>query len=54
MAGAIRDRLEILVVQEQLNTQEKKLKTEYKEIFEPIPHADELPCDVVAVKMQKK
>jgi hypothetical protein len=48
VAGAVRERIEILAVQEQLNSREKKLKTEYKEIFEPIPHADELPRDVVA------
>ena len=48
VAGAIRERIDVLVAQEQLNMQEKKLKSEYKEIFEPIPHADELPCDVVA------
>jgi len=47
MAGAIRDLLEMLVVQEQLDSWERQLKTEYKEIFEPIPHADELPHDVV-------
>ena len=48
VAGAIRDHLEVLVAQEQLDSWEKKLKAEYKKIFEPIPHADELPRDVVA------
>lgn len=48
VAGAVRERIEILAVQEQLDLREKKLKTEYKEIFEPIPHADELRRDVVA------
>jgi len=48
VAGAICDCLEILVAQEQLKAWEKKLKNEYKEIFELIPHANELPCDVVA------
>lgn len=43
VAGAIHDCLDVLVTQEQLNKQEKILKTKYKAIFEPIPHADELP-----------
>ncbi|EDR06062.1 uncharacterized protein LACBIDRAFT_329149 [Laccaria bicolor S238N-H82] len=48
VAGAVRDRIDVLVAQEQLATRETALKTEYKEIFEPIPHADELPRDIVA------
>lgn len=57
VAGAIHDCLDVLVTQEQLNKQEKILKTNYKAIFEPIPHADELPWDKVAeihVKNAKK
>jgi len=36
------------LAQEQLNSQEKKLKNEYKDIFELLPHADELPNKIVA------
>jgi hypothetical protein len=42
VAGAIRERLDVLITQEQLNKREKILKAEFKEIFEPIPHANEL------------
>jgi hypothetical protein len=31
-----------------MNTREDKLKAEYRAIFEPIPHADELPKEIVA------
>jgi hypothetical protein len=48
VAGAVRKRLDVLVAQEQMNTQEAKLKGEYKAIFEPIPHADKLPKEIVA------
>lgn len=48
VAGAIRECLEVLITQEQLKKREKILKSEYKAIFEPIPHANELPQDVVA------
>ena len=57
VADAIHDCLDVLVTQEQLNKQEKILKTKHKAIFEPIPHADELPWDKVAeihVKNAKK
>ena len=47
VAGAIRDHIDVLVAQEQLNSQETSLKNEYKDIFEPIPHADELPNEIV-------
>ena len=48
IAGTVRDRIDVLVAQEQLAACETALKTEYKDIFEPIPHADELPRNVVA------
>jgi len=48
VAGAVRQRLDVLITQEQLAKKEKILKTDFKEIFEPIPHAEELPRDVVA------
>ena len=48
VAGAICNHLENLIAQEQLDSWEKKLKTEYKKIFELILHADDLPHDIVA------
>jgi hypothetical protein len=48
VAGAVRARIDVLITQEQLLKCEKKLKADYKDIFEPIPHADELLRDVVA------
>ena len=48
VASAIRDRIDVLVSQEKMASREATLKAEYKDIFEPIPHANELPRDVVA------
>jgi len=48
VTGAVCQRLDVLITQEQLAKKEKKLKTDFQEIFEPIPHAEELPQDVVA------
>jgi len=48
VAGTIHNHLEVLLAQEQLNSWEKKLKNEYKDIFELLPHADELPNELVA------
>ena len=48
VAGAICDCIDVLVSQEKMASQEATLKTEYEDIFEPIPHANELPRDVVA------
>ena len=48
VAGAVRKHIEILATKEALQLRENKLKAEYKIIFEPIPHVDELPCDVLA------
>jgi len=47
VAGAVCKHIDILIAQEQLKMQETKLKMEYKAIFEPIPHAHELPHDIV-------
>lgn len=48
MAGAIRDRIEILASQESLLKRDAKVRREFKEVFEPIPHVNELPSDVFA------
>ena len=47
IAGAINDRIKILTMQEQLLKCDAKLRTEFKQVFEPIPHVDELPCRTV-------
>ena len=48
VAGAIHNCIDVLVSQEKMASPEATLKTEYKDIVEPIPHANELPRDVVA------
>ena len=48
VAGAICERIEKLAAEETLMKPEKKLRTEYKIIFEPIPHVNELLQDIVA------
>lgn len=46
--AAIKHSIEVLASKEHLTNLEKKLKGEYKEIFEPIPHADLLPSTETA------
>ena len=48
VAAAVHERIEILASKEALLKRENKLKTEFKPVFEPIPHVDDLPRDVVA------
>lgn len=48
VAAAIRDHIVILSSQEKLSKIEANLKLEFKEVFEPIPHASELPSTVFA------
>jgi len=48
VAGAVHKHIEILATKDLLEQKEQTLKMEYKGIFEPIPHAGELPDDVVA------
>ena len=48
VAGAVRDRVEILAAEDTLRKREKRIKSKFKEIFEPIPHIDELPTNIVA------
>ena len=44
--GAVRKRLEELTAQDQLKHMGHEVSTKYKNVFEPIPHVDELPTDV--------
>ena len=48
VAGAIRDRIEVLTMQKQLLKHDTKLRTEFRQVFEPIPHVDELPSEIIA------
>jgi len=48
IAGAIHDHIEILANEDALCKHETRIKSEFSQIFEPIPHIDELPKDVVA------
>ena len=44
--GAIKKKLESLELQQKFNTLEESLKTEFEEIFKPIPNVKELPDDI--------
>ena len=48
VAGAVRECIKMLAIQESLLKRENKLKAEFKPVFEPIPHVDKLLQDVVA------
>jgi hypothetical protein len=46
LIAAVRDRIEALNTQEQLDRLSDAVKEKYKDVFSPIPHIDELPTDV--------
>jgi hypothetical protein len=48
IAALIRERIESLASREELEKEERDIKREFKDVFEPIPHVDELPGDVRA------
>ena len=48
VAGAICEHIEFLATEETLQLKGKKVKSEYKIVFEPILHVDELPHNVLA------
>lgn len=48
IVAAVRDRVEVLANWDTLIQKEAALKEEFKSIFEPIPHASELPSEVLA------
>ena len=55
--AAIHERIKILACKETLSALEKKMKTEFKEVFEPIQHVNELPTNVypsIKLKNTKK
>ena len=57
VAGVICNWIDILATQEQLLEHDANLRTEFKQVFKPIPHVDELPSDIcvsIPQKMGKK
>ena len=44
--AAIRCQIDSLNIQEQLNHLSDSVKTKYKNVFDPIPHLNDLPTDV--------
>jgi hypothetical protein len=46
VVGAIRQQIEVVAAQIKLAAMGKDLMTEYKDVFAPIPHLDELPTDI--------
>jgi hypothetical protein len=44
--AAVRERIEVLAAQKELQRLGENLKAEFKEVFSEIPHLDELPTDV--------
>jgi hypothetical protein len=48
VVSAIKERIETLAFQESLEKEGSKLKKEFRDLFEPIPHVDNLPTDCLA------
>ena len=46
IVGAVRQRIEFLNSQEQLDCLSDSVRTKYKDVFSEIPHIDDLPTDV--------
>ena len=46
VTGAICEHIEILINEDVLRKCKMKIKSDFKEIFEPIPHIDELPTNM--------
>ena len=46
LVAAVRDRIETLNTQEQLDRLSDAVKEKYKDVFSPIPHLDDLPTDI--------
>jgi len=44
--AAIRQRIEVLAAQKELENLGTQMKSKFKDIFSEIPHLDELPTDV--------
>jgi hypothetical protein len=48
VTGLIRDCIEILAFQEKVRKFETKFLSEFHDVFEPLPHVDKLPTNVMA------
>jgi hypothetical protein len=48
VAAMIKQRIEVLSLQEKFVSLEKDFLTEFKDVFEPLPHVDKLPRNVTA------
>jgi hypothetical protein len=48
VAAMIRDRIEVLALQEKFGSLEKAFLSQFKDVFEPLPHVDKLPRNVTA------
>jgi hypothetical protein len=46
IAAVVRLRVEVLAAQEKLTRLGDQIKSEFKDVFQPIPHVDNLPTDV--------
>ena len=46
--GAIKTRIETLAFEDSLRREDTKLREEFKDLFKPIPHVNDLPTDFVA------
>ena len=48
VVALIRNRIATIAIFQDMEQREQKLKDEFRTVFEPIPHIDELPTDVLA------
>src|SRR5882757_5602166 len=48
VAAMIRDHIEVLALQEKFRSLEKAFLSEFKDVFEPLPHVNKLPRNVTA------
>jgi hypothetical protein len=48
VAAMVKERIEILALQEKFGSLEKDFLSEFKDVFEPLPHVDKLPQNVMA------
>lgn len=51
--SAIITRIQQLASRDKFKSLENDIKDEYREIFEPIPHADLLPTDYARIKLKQ-
>jgi hypothetical protein len=48
IAAMVKERIEVLALQEKFGYLEKDFLSEFKDVFEPLPHVDKLPRNVTA------